>query len=202
MNFSAAMFYENYLTSDFNFKPVCQGPFTCQFWCRQWDFRVLVEISQVYWRYKTINFSLHYSTNISRITIVSQIFYILFFFCQLMRLFRKDLQRNVLHSIQMPCFIYKGIRTHVYFILGNNNRAWHGLTVTNDTIMEGGGVHSKFMHILVHEFVSSRKSIVSYLVFFYVISFLGRIKGSQFTEPMSARIRNCIECCHRWPILS
>ena len=33
--------------------------------------------------------------------------------------------------------------------------------------MEGGeGVHSKFMHILVHEFVSSRKYIVSYLVFF------------------------------------
>ena len=56
----------------------------------------------------------------------------------------------------------------------------------------GGGVHSKFMHILVQEFVSSRKYIVSYLVFFCLISFLRRIKGSQFTEPMSARIRNCI----------
>ena len=53
----------------------------------------------------------------------------------------------------------------------------------------GGGVHSKFMHILVHEFVSSRKYIVSFV--------LGRIKGSQFTEPMSARIRNRIECCHQ-----
>ena len=90
-----------------------------------------------------------------------------------MRLFRKDFQRNVLHSIQMPSFIYKGIRTHVYFILGNNSHASHGLTVTNDTIMEGGGgVHSKFMHILVHEFVSSRKYIVSYLLFFASFRFL------------------------------
>ena len=39
--------------------------------------------------------------------------------------------------------------------------------------MEGGGsVHSKFMHILVHDFVSSRKHIVSYLVFFASFRFL------------------------------
>ena len=40
--------------------------------------------------------------------------------------------------------------------------------------MEGGGaVHSKFMHILVQEFVySSRKYIVSYLVFFASFRFL------------------------------
>ena len=29
----------------------------------------------------------------------------------------------------------------------------------------GGGVHSKFMHILVQKFVSSRKYIVLYLIF-------------------------------------
>ena len=46
----------------------------------------------------------------------------LFFFCQLMRLFRKDFQRNVLHSIQ-NAELYKGIQTHVYFILGNNSHA-------------------------------------------------------------------------------
>ena len=57
----------------------------------------------------------------------------------------------------------------------------------------GGGVHSKFMHILVHEFVSSRKYIVSYLVCFRLISFLGRIKGSQFTEPKYARIYSVSE---------
>ena len=38
----------------------------------------------------------------------------------------------------------------------------------------GGGVHSKFMHILVQEFVSSRKYIVSYLVFFASFPFLRR----------------------------
>ena len=39
--------------------------------------------------------------------------------------------------------------------------------------MEGGGaVHSKFMHILVQEFVSLRKNIVSYLVFFASFRFL------------------------------
>ena len=36
----------------------------------------------------------------------------------------------------------------------------------------GGGVHSKIMHILVQEFVSSRKYIVSYLVFFASFRFL------------------------------
>ena len=36
----------------------------------------------------------------------------------------------------------------------------------------GGGVHSKFMHILVHEFVSTRKYIVSYLVLFASFCFL------------------------------
>ena len=35
-----------------------------------------------------------------------------------------------------------------------------------------GGVHSKIMHILVQEFVSSRKYIVSYLVFFASFRFL------------------------------
>ena len=61
----------------------------------------------------------------------------------------------------------------------------------------GGGVHSKIMYILVQELDSSRKYIVLYLVFFCIISFLRRIKGSQFTEPLSARIRNGIKCCHR-----
>ena len=43
--------------------------------------------------------------------------------------------------------------------------------------MEGGrGVHSKFMHILVQEFVSSRKHIVSYLVFFASFRFLEEYK--------------------------
>ena len=46
----------------------------------------------------------------------------------------------------------------------------------------GGGVHSKFMHILVQEFVSSRKYLVPCI--FCLISFLRRIKCSQFTEPM------------------
>ena len=36
----------------------------------------------------------------------------------------------------------------------------------------GGGVHSKFMHILVQEFFSSRKYIVSYLAFFASFRFL------------------------------
>ena len=36
----------------------------------------------------------------------------------------------------------------------------------------GGGVHSKFMHILVQEFVSSRKYVVSYLVSFASFRFL------------------------------
>ena len=36
----------------------------------------------------------------------------------------------------------------------------------------GGGVHGKFMHILVQEFVTSKKYIVSYLVFFASFRFL------------------------------
>ena len=36
----------------------------------------------------------------------------------------------------------------------------------------GGGVHSRFMHILVQEFVSLRKYIDSYLVFFASFHFL------------------------------
>ena len=46
---------------------------------RQQDFRVPLEISLVYWRYKAMNFSLHYSIKYFRnITIVSQVFWIFF----------------------------------------------------------------------------------------------------------------------------
>ena len=64
-------------------------------------------------------------------------------------------------SIHFPVFFSRElflVAVHSWFALQTN--VW-------STIMEGGwGVHSTFMHILVQEFVSSRKYIVSYLVFF------------------------------------
>ena len=86
-----------------------------QFWFRQWDFRVVVEISVLYWRYKTMNFSLHYSTSISRITEQLSLKYFKSCFCQSMRLFRKDFQRNVLHSIQMPSLTKEFERMFISF---------------------------------------------------------------------------------------
>ena len=56
----------------------------------------------------------------------------------------------------------------------------------------GGGVHSKFMHILVHDVLLVQGNILVPCTFCLIL-FLGRIKGSQFTEPMSARIRDYIE---------
>ena len=75
-----------------------------------------------------------------------------------MRLFWKYFQRNVLHSIQMPSFTKEFERMFISFSEINEKAA--------------GGVHSKFMHIVVHEFVSSRKYIVSYLVLFASFRFL------------------------------
>ena len=56
---------------------------------RQQDFRVPVEISLVYWRYKAMHFSLHYSITYFKNNYCLPSILNLFFF-QLMRLFQKD----------------------------------------------------------------------------------------------------------------
>ena len=62
------------------------------------DFSVLVSIFLVYWQYKAMIFSLHYSIKylFSRI-IASQVFWIFL----LMRLFSERFLEKVQHSIQM-----------------------------------------------------------------------------------------------------
>ena len=82
------MFHENYLTSDFHFKPVY----------------LLVKMAS-----KTVMRPIYMSVLMLAMRFQSSrrnfpSILNLFFFCQLMRLFRKDFQRNVLHSIQMPSF--------------------------------------------------------------------------------------------------
>ena len=66
---------------------------TCQFWtlehCQR-DFRVPVKIPRVYWRYKAMNFSLYYRIKYFKKTVVSQVFWTLFF--QFMCLFRNEKQ--------------------------------------------------------------------------------------------------------------
>ena len=52
--------------------------FICQFEHRQQDFRVPIEISLVYWQYKAINFSLHYSIKYFKNNNCSQIFWAFF----------------------------------------------------------------------------------------------------------------------------
>ena len=88
---------------------------------RQWDFRVPVEIPLVYWRHKFVNFSLHihsikYFKNSNYFWSILNLF-----FFQLMRLFRKDFQRNVQHSIQMLHITKRS--SNVHFILGYTVRS-------------------------------------------------------------------------------
>ena len=105
--------------------------FTCQFWTSPWrDFRVPVEISLTYWRYKAMNFSFHYSNKYFKNNNCFPS--ILNFFFLLMRLFRKDFQRNVQHSIHMSDITKRN--SNVYFILGNTGHAWRELTVIADSL--------------------------------------------------------------------
>ena len=83
-----------------------------------------VEISLVYWRYKAMNFSLHYSIKYFKNNNCFLSILNLFFFS----VNAKDFQRNVQHSIQMS-FITKR-NSNVHIILGNTGHAWRGLTVT------------------------------------------------------------------------
>ena len=105
--------------------------FTCQFWTSPRVFRVPLEISQVYWRYKAMNLSLHYSIKccISRMTIISHVFWIFF---QLMNLLQKDFQRNLQDSIQMADTTKRNSNGH--FILGNTGHVWRRLTVYSSVL--------------------------------------------------------------------
>ena len=67
-----------------------------------------------------MNFSLHYSIKYFKNNNCFPSILIFFFF-QLMRLFRKDFQRNVQHSIQMSDITKRN--SNVHFILGNTGHA-------------------------------------------------------------------------------
>ena len=69
---------------------------------RQRDFRVPAEISLVYWRYKTINFPLHYSIKYFKNNNCSPSISFIYLFFSVNASFRKDFQRNLQDSIQMP----------------------------------------------------------------------------------------------------
>ena len=87
-----------------------------------------------------MNFSLHYSTSISKLTIALKYCESFFVFFQLMRLFRKDFQRNVLHSIQMPSFTKEFECMFISFSEITESRVtWIDCNIETNTIMEGGG---------------------------------------------------------------
>ena len=74
-----------------------------------------------------MNFSLHYSIKYFKNNNSFPSILNLFFFGVLMRLFRKDFQRNVQHSIHMWDITKRNLNVH--FILGNTGHAWRELTV-------------------------------------------------------------------------
>ena len=87
---------------------------------RQQDFRVPVENSLVYWWYKAMNLSWHYSIKYFKNNNCFPSILNLFFL--LMCLFWKDFQRNVQHSIHMSDITKRNLNVH--FILGNTGHTW------------------------------------------------------------------------------
>ena len=91
------------------------------------DLEILdVKITLVYWRYKAMNFSLHCSIKYFKNNNCSPSILNLFFFL-LMRLFRRDFQRNVQHSIHTADIAKRN--SNIHFILGNTGHAWREWTV-------------------------------------------------------------------------
>ena len=90
------------------------------------DLEILdVKITLVYWRYKAMNFSLHCSIKYFKNNKCSPSILNLFFL--LVRLFRRDFQRNVQHSIHTGDIAKRN--SNIHFILGNTGHAWREWTV-------------------------------------------------------------------------
>ena len=92
---------------------------------RQRDFRVPVEISQVCWRYKALNFSLHcsikYFKNNNCFPSILNLFFLLII------LFWKNFLWDVQDSIHISDITKRN--SNIHFILGNTGHAWREFTV-------------------------------------------------------------------------
>ena len=100
---------------------------------RQRDFKVLVEISLVYWRYKAMNFSLHYTIKYFKSNNCLQIFCFVFLFVCLFVVvvvffFFGKISREIF-KIPFKCRTLQNKNSNVHFILGNTGHTWRRLNV-------------------------------------------------------------------------